>query len=79
MSLLGLIKGYNVNMEFASILKELRKSHGLSQMALSKQTGISQSAIAKWELGKTEPTATSLLYVAKFFNESVDYLLGLQS
>ena len=28
-------------MEFASILKELRKSHGLSQMALAKQTGIS--------------------------------------
>lgn len=46
-------------------------------MQLSCLTGISQSAIAKWELGKTEPTASALITLSHFFNESVDYLLGL--
>ncbi len=46
-------------------------------MELSRRTGISQSAIAKWELGKTEPTASALIALSRFFGESVDYLLGL--
>ncbi|MBO5889204.1 MAG: helix-turn-helix transcriptional regulator, partial [Clostridia bacterium] len=63
-------------MEFKDRLKELRISKNLSQMQLANKTGISQSAIAKWELGKTEPTATAIITLAKFFNESSDYLLG---
>ena len=64
-------------MKFSERLKDLRKEHGLSQMELSIKTGLSQSAIAKWELNKTEPTASALITLAKFFNESIDYLLGL--
>ena len=64
-------------MKFSERLKDLRKEHGLSQMDLSLKTGLSQSAIAKWELNKTEPTASALITLSKFFNESVDYLLGL--
>ena len=64
-------------MGFSERLKELRKEHNLSQMDLSLKTRLSQSAIAKWELNKTEPTASALITLAKFFNESVDYLLGL--
>lgn len=64
-------------MLFKERLKELRVANNLSQMQLSIKTGISQSAIAKWELGKTEPTATAIIILAKFFNETTDYLLGL--
>lgn len=64
-------------MEFKNRLKELRIVNNLSQMQLSLKTGLSQSAIAKWELGKTEPTATAIITLAKFFNETTDYLLGL--
>lgn len=46
-------------------------------MDLSMATGLSQSAIAKWELGKTEPTATALITLSRYFEESIDYLLGL--
>ncbi len=49
----------------------------MSQMALSKATGISQSALARWELNKSEPTASAIVILAKFFDESTDYLLGL--
>ncbi|MBQ7235692.1 MAG: helix-turn-helix transcriptional regulator [Clostridia bacterium] len=64
-------------MGFKERIKELREEKGLSQMALSKKTNISQSAIAKWELGKTEPTASALKLLAIFFEVSVDYLLCL--
>ena len=64
-------------MEFSKRLKELRTERNLSQMDLAVATKISQSAIAKWELNKTEPTASALITLSKFFGESVDYLLGL--
>lgn len=64
-------------MTFGEKLKELRHSVNMSQMDLAIATGISQSAIAKWELNKTEPTASAIVAIAKFFNESTDYLLGL--
>ena len=64
-------------MKFKEHLKELRTQINLSQMELAKVTGISQSAIAKWELGKTEPTASAIITLARFFNETTDYLLGL--
>ena len=67
-----------MNMEFKEKLKELRTSKNLSQMQLAMKTGISQSAIAKWELGKTEPTASAIIVLAKFFNETTDYILGLE-
>lgn len=64
-------------MEFSKRLKELRIERGVSQLELGKATKISQSAIAKWELGKTEPTASALIALSLYFSESVDYLLGL--
>ena len=65
-------------MEFKDRLKELRTEKNLSQMQLSLKTGLSQSAIAKWELGKTEPSASAIICLAKFFNETTDYILGLE-
>ena len=68
---------YYVDMVFSERIKELRLERDLSQMQLAKACNISQSAIAKWELGKTEPTASAIIVLAEFFNESADYLLGL--
>ena len=65
-------------MEFKDRLKELRVASGLSQMQLAIKLNISQSAIAKWELGKTEPTASAIIMISKFFNETTDYILGLE-
>ena len=65
-------------MGYKERIKELRVSKNLSQMQLAIKTGLSQSAIAKWELGKTEPTASAIITLAKFFNETTDYILGLE-
>ena len=64
-------------MEFKDRLKELRVERGISQMQLAKELKLSQSAVAKWELGKTEPTASAIIAVAKYFNETTDFILGI--
>lgn len=63
---------------FKDIIKDLRESQELSQYELAKALQVSQSAIAKWELGKTEPTASALISISKFFKVSTDYLLELE-
>ena len=69
---------YNFFMDFSSILKELREEKGLSQKQLAEKIGISQSAVAKWEVSRTEPTASSLILLAKFFDVTVGQLLGTE-
>ena len=63
--------------KFQKIIVELRSEEGLSQMELADALQISQSSIAKWELGKTEPTLVMLVKLAKFFHVTTDYLVGL--
>ena len=65
-------------MRFADILKELREEKGLSQKRLAEELNFSQSAIAKWELSKTEPTAGALLLLSKYFDLTVGQLLGAE-
>ena len=62
---------------FSERLKELRSERGLSQSQLAKLTGISNGAIAFWEIGARIPSAQAIIVLAKFFNVSSDYLLGL--
>lgn len=57
---------------------ELRKEMGLSQVTLAKKIGVTQKAIDFWEKGINEPKATYIFKLAKFFNISSDYLLGLE-
>ena len=65
-------------MSLGKILKDLRTERHLSQQQHADSLNISQSAIAKWELGKTEPTASAIVSVALFFDVSCDFLLGLK-
>lgn len=58
-------------------MKNLREDSGLSQLALSKKVGISQSAIARYELNKTEPKVSDVRKLALFFHVSADFLLML--
>ena len=64
-------------MKYPQRIRELREQANLSQMGLATATGISQSSIARWELGKAEPSASNIITLAEFFGESADYILGL--
>lgn len=63
---------------FSQNLNELRQEKNLSQAQLAKFLGYTQSNISEWEKGSVEPKATALLAIAKFFEVTTDYLLGLE-
>jgi transcriptional regulator with XRE-family HTH domain len=47
-------------MNSASIVREARLRAGLSQKALGDRLGTTQSAVARWEAGRTHPSAETL-------------------
>lgn len=58
-------------------LKEVRTEKNISQSQLAKDTGLSQSAISFWESGERLPSIQAVIILAKYYNVSADYLLGL--
>jgi transcriptional regulator with XRE-family HTH domain len=54
----------------------LRKSLNVSQLKLAKMTGISQSAIHRYELGKSSVPDSVIIKYADYFDVSADYILG---
>ena len=62
---------------FKENLIELIKIHNLPQRELASAIGVSQRAVSKWIIGQSEPTATNIFKICKFFDVSADYLLGL--
>ncbi|MCO6528624.1 MAG: transcriptional regulator [Lactobacillus sp.] len=59
-------------------LKELRKSHSLSQAELAKETGISNQAVSFYENGKRQPKIETWQKLADFYGVSVPYLQGYE-
>jgi transcriptional regulator with XRE-family HTH domain len=59
-------------------LKDLRVENGLSLEQLADATGISKSALSSYEVEENrEISSYSLQILAKFYNVTSDYLLGL--
>ena len=70
---------YNISMEkFAQRLKELRIDKGLSIQALSKEVKIGVASICRWENQQADVKRTQLVTLAKFFDVTIDYLMGLE-
>ena len=65
--------------KFAERLKELRTEKEIGQIALARELGVSKGIISMWENDLREPTMSNLISLAKFFNVSIDYLVGLQN
>lgn len=65
-------------MKFKDILRDLRTEKGLTQEQLAKEINFSLSIVNKWENGKKLPGFEAIIILAKFFNVSSDYLLGLE-
>ena len=62
---------------FAKRFLELRLEQNLSQEKLAKVFSVGQQTISKWERDICEPDYNTLVAVAKFFDVTTDYLLGL--
>lgn len=56
-------------------LRKLRKTRGLTQLALQMETGIEQALLSKFETGERIPPTESLLVLAEYYKVSIDYIL----
>ena len=66
-------------MKFCERLKELRQEQNLSALSLGKALHVSDSTIIRWENGLRVPSIDNLYSIAKFFNVTSDYLIGLEN
>lgn len=70
-------KKFNVNKKVsASRIKEIRKSHNLTQIELAKILNTSHSTISAYENAKTLILPVFAYQLAKKFNLSVDWIYG---
>lgn len=58
-------------------LQELRKDKGLSQAEFAKILGVSHYTVSSYECNRSDPDDNAKIIIAKLFDVSVDYLLGL--
>jgi putative transcriptional regulator len=56
-------------------LRNLRNTHGLTQLDLGKAIGVSDVTISSIELGKFCPRIPLVIKLAKYFNVSTDVIL----
>ena len=56
---------------------ELRLSFGWTQVQLAQKLGITKQTVSNWENDNIQPSIDMLTKLAKVFNVSTDYLLGL--
>ncbi len=64
---------------FGKRLKLLRENSNMSRLELSTQLNTSLSAISQYETGSRIPSDDIKISIAKLFNVSLDYLMGLSS
>lgn len=62
---------------FAENLRYLRKRKSISQSVLANELNYTRSNIASYEFGGSEPNIKRLTEIAKYFDVSLDHLLGV--
>lgn len=57
---------------------ELRTALGWSQVELAKRLKVAKQTVSNWENDNIQPSIEMLVRLAKLFNVSTDYMLGLE-
>jgi len=62
---------------FGDMLSELREDRGLTQKQLAEVFHISNSSISSLETGYRAPSVDMVISLARYFDVTADYLLGM--
>lgn len=60
-------------------INELRLTNGWSQVQLAKKLNVTKQTVSNWENDNIQPSIDMLVRLAKAFNVTTDYLLGLEN
>lgn len=61
---------------FHDTLKNLRESKGYNKRQIAELLGMPYTTYNNYETGTREPNSNVLIKLSKFFNVTIDYLLG---
>lgn len=64
---------------FASNIRKLMEERSITQDELAKKVGKTRQTVSQYVNGVSEPGYDTLIKIARFFDVTVDYLLGLTS
>ena len=64
-------------MEYYERLKDVREDHDLTQADVAEILKTTRQQVSKWETGAQMMGVDKYTILAKYYNVSVDYLLGL--
>jgi len=57
-------------------IRDLREDRDLNQTQIAKMLGMSQTGYSKYETGENDIPTAVLIKLARFYDTSIDYLLG---
>ena len=57
-------------------IRDLRQDKDLNQTPIARLLGMSQTGYSKYETGENDIPTSVLIKLARFYNTSIDYLLG---
>ena len=63
-------------MDTKDVIYELRTKHEMTQDELAEKVFVTRQAVSRWEKGETVPNSETLKLLSKFFNVSINTLLG---
>lgn len=58
-------------------IRDLREDNDLNQTEVATMLGMSQTGYSKYETGENDIPTPILIELAKFYNTSTDYILGI--
>jgi transcriptional regulator with XRE-family HTH domain len=58
-------------------IRHLRENYSLSQKQMAETLSLSNVQLSRYELGSRTPDPDTIVKIAKFFNVSTDFLLGM--
>ena len=61
----------------SSRIKELRHENNLTQKQIADVLGCKPYNVGDWERGRVEPDIDTIIALAKYFEVTTDYLLGV--
>ena len=57
-------------------IRDLREDRDMNQTQIAKMLGMSQTGYSKYETGENDIPTAILIKLARFYDTSIDYLLG---
>jgi len=57
-------------------IRDLRQDRDMNQTQVARMLGMSQTGYSKYETGENDIPTEILIKLARFYNTSIDYLLG---